>query len=64
MTLPTLTEALHLPWKILDLLAGTRAKKPRSEGLLRYLTPEQRDRILSYDGPVASGDQSLPKIQR
>ncbi len=28
------------------------------------LTAEQLEMLMSYDGPVASGDQSLPKIER
>ena len=60
-----IAEAIHhLPEKFMELLLGNRSQQPSADGLLRSLTPEQRERLLSYDGPVASGDQSLPKLRR
>ena len=49
-----------------------RAKKSSSgessarhvTGLYAQLSAEQRQAALAYDGPVASGDSDLPRIQR
>jgi hypothetical protein len=43
------------------IFGGYEVPAKRTKGLLDRLTPEQREKLLAYRGPEASGDQSLPK---
>jgi hypothetical protein len=46
----------------LESFTKRQRKRLKSKGLLSQLSPEQRAAVLSYNGPEASGDQSLPKV--
>ena len=68
--LPLKKLASRFAWSTGD--SPKRAKKSSSgessarhmAGLYAQLSAEQRQAALAYDGPVASGDSDLPRIQR
>jgi hypothetical protein len=62
----SLTDALDLVshprrW---SLFLRVPAPTPTRSGVLNRLTAEQKAKLFAFRGPEASGDQSLPKVQR